>query len=151
MERLPRVVVNLRFQRRLERFVRIVRAEEIGVTHKKTLRIVIGVNEPAGDAVRAVAPNLARVGMKNINTVDQNLCPVASGQCQWEVRVGQVLERSERLRPLSIRPMSPARASKGLICSALAIPNRCARIRNVSVSAREPLAIPRNWRNSPVR
>ena len=73
MERLPRLKVNLRFQRRLERFVRIVRAEEIGVTHKKTLRIIIGINEPAGDAVRAVAPNLPRVGMKYVNTMYYDL------------------------------------------------------------------------------
>ena len=70
MERFPRFAVNLRFQRRLERFVRVVRAEEIGVTHEKTLRIVVGIDEPAGDAVGAVAPYLARVGMKNIDTVD---------------------------------------------------------------------------------
>ena len=115
MERFPRLPVNLRFQRRLERFVGVIRAEEIGVTHEKTLRVIVGIDEPAGDAIRAVAPNLPRVGMKNINTVNRNLCPVASGQCQWEVRAGQVLERSERLRPLSIRPMSPARASNGSI------------------------------------
>ena len=65
--------VNLRFQRRLERFVGVVRAEEIGVTHEKTLRVIVGIDEPAGDAVGAVAPNFTRVGMKNINTVDQNL------------------------------------------------------------------------------
>ena len=73
MERFPGFPVNLRFQRRLERFVRVVCAEEIGVAHEKTLRVVIGINEPAGDAVGAVAANLARVGMKHINTVDGDL------------------------------------------------------------------------------
>ena len=73
MERFPRFPVNLRFQRRLERFVGVIRAEEIGVTHEKTLRIVVGIDEPAGDAVGAVAPYLARVGMKNINTVNSDL------------------------------------------------------------------------------
>ena len=73
VERLPRLVVNLRFQRRLEGFVRVIRAEEISVTHKKTLRVVIGINKPAGDAIRAVAPNLPRVGMKYVNTMYYDL------------------------------------------------------------------------------
>ena len=73
MERLPGFPVNLGFQRRLERFVRVIRAEEIGVPHEKTLRVIVGIDEPAGDAVRAVAPNLPRVGVKHINTVDKNL------------------------------------------------------------------------------
>ena len=73
VERFPSFPVNFGFQRRLERFVGVIRAEEVGVTHEKTLRVIVGIDKPAGDAVRAVAPNLARVGMKHINTVDENL------------------------------------------------------------------------------
>ena len=73
MERFPRLDVNLGFERRLEGFVRIVCAEEIGVAHEKTLRIIIGIDEPAGDAVCAVAPNLPRVGMKYVNTMYYDL------------------------------------------------------------------------------
>ena len=39
------------------------------MTHEKALLVVVGVDEPAGHAVGAVAANFARVGMKNVHAI----------------------------------------------------------------------------------
>ena len=46
----------------LERLVGIARAEEVGVADEEALLVVVGIDEPAGDAVGAVAADLAGVG-----------------------------------------------------------------------------------------
>jgi len=40
------------------------------MANEKTLLVVVGVDEPAGDALRAVAADLARVRMKDVDAVD---------------------------------------------------------------------------------
>ena len=55
VERRPGFLVDLGLQRRLQRAVGIVRAEEVGVADEEALFVVVGVDEPAGDAVGAVA------------------------------------------------------------------------------------------------
>ena len=62
--------VDLGLERRLQRLVGVVRAEEVGVADEKTLLVVVGVDEPAGDAVGAVAPHLAGVGVEDVHAVD---------------------------------------------------------------------------------
>jgi hypothetical protein len=51
VEALPGVLVDLGLQRGLERLVGVVGAEEIGVADEEALLVVVGVDEPAGDAV----------------------------------------------------------------------------------------------------
>ena len=50
--------------------VRVVRAEEVGVADEEALLVVVGVDEPAGDAVGAVAADLAGAGVEDVDAVD---------------------------------------------------------------------------------
>jgi len=118
--------------------------QDISNYESLTLAIIICVDEPAGNAFGTIAADFTSVGVKYIHAVDGDLCVVVCGQCGWKISRSQILDRSDRLRPLSIRPTSVACACAGTICSCVTMPSISARIRNVSVSAREPLAIPRN-------
>ena len=55
VQRRPGFCVDLGLERRLERAVGVVGAEEVGVADEEALLVVVGVDEPAGDAVGAVA------------------------------------------------------------------------------------------------
>ena len=46
VEGLPRVLVDLGLERGLERLVRVVRAEEVGVADEEALFVVVSVDEP---------------------------------------------------------------------------------------------------------
>jgi hypothetical protein len=59
VERGPGFFVDLGLERGLERAVGIVRAEKVGVTHEETFSVVVGVDEPAGYAVGAIAYDFA--------------------------------------------------------------------------------------------
>ena len=80
VERGPGVEVDLRLQRRLERLVGVVRAQEVGVADEEALLVVVGVDEPAGDAVGAVAPHLAGVGVEDVHAANSDLGIVDSDQ-----------------------------------------------------------------------
>ena len=69
VERCPGFLIDLGLQRRLERLVGVVRAQEIGVTDEETLLVIVGVDEPAGDALGAVAADLAGVRVENVHAV----------------------------------------------------------------------------------
>jgi len=69
----PCVFVNLCLESSLERFIWIIGPEEVGVANEETLLVVVGVDEPAGDAVWAVTADFASIGMKDIYTVDLDL------------------------------------------------------------------------------
>ena len=70
LQRRPGFGVDLGLERGLERAVGVVRAEEVGVADEEAFFVVIGVDEPAGDAVGAVADDLAGVGVEDIHAVD---------------------------------------------------------------------------------
>ena len=70
VERGPGFFVDLGLERGLERFVGIVRAEEIGVADEEALFVVVGIDEPAGDAVGAVAADFAGVRVEDVHAVD---------------------------------------------------------------------------------
>src|SRR5262245_46507138 len=55
IESCPGFLVDLGPERGLERLVWIVGAEEVRVAHEEALFVVVGVDEPARDAVGAVA------------------------------------------------------------------------------------------------
>ena len=57
----------------LRAFVRVVGAEEIGVAYEEALLVVVGVNEPAGDAVSAVTADLASVRVEHVDAFDFDL------------------------------------------------------------------------------
>ena len=50
VERFPCLFVDLGFEAAFERFVEIVRAEEISVADEEAFLVVVGVDEPTGDA-----------------------------------------------------------------------------------------------------
>ena len=64
-QRGPRVGIDLGLQGGLQRPVGVVRAEEVGVADEEALLVVVGVDEPAGDALGGVAPYLAGVGVED--------------------------------------------------------------------------------------
>ena len=57
----------------LSALVGIVRAQEVGVADEEALLVVVGVDEPAGDALGAVAAHLAGVGVEDVDAVDLHL------------------------------------------------------------------------------
>ena len=73
VQRGPGVFVNLGLERDLERLIGAASAEEVGVADEEALLVVVGVDEPAGDAVRAVAAHLAGVGVEDVDAVDFDL------------------------------------------------------------------------------
>ena len=73
VERFPGFPVDIGFERRLEGFVRVVGAKEIGVPQEEALLVVVGVDEPTGDSVRAVAADLPGVGMEDVHAVNLDL------------------------------------------------------------------------------
>ena len=74
----PGVEVDFGLERRLERLVGVVRAQEVGVADEEALLVVVGVDEPAGDAVGAVAPHLAGVGVEDVHAVNPHADGVAA-------------------------------------------------------------------------
>lgn len=61
--------VDFRFQRGLESAVGVVGTEEVGVADEEAFFVVVGVDEPAGDAVGAVADDFAGLGFEDIHAV----------------------------------------------------------------------------------
>lgn len=66
----PGVGVDFGLEGGLEGLVGVVGAEEVGVADEEGFFVVVGVDEPAGDAVGAVAPDFAGVGVEDVNAVD---------------------------------------------------------------------------------
>src|SRR5680860_893491 len=73
IERGPGVLVDLGFQRGLERLVGVLRAEEIGVADEEILLVVSRVNEPGGDAFGVVGADLAGVWIEHVDALDPHL------------------------------------------------------------------------------
>ena len=73
VEGFPGFWVDLGFECRSQGFVWGVGAEEVGVADEEALLVVVGVDEPAGDAVGVVAADFAGVGMEYIYAVDLDL------------------------------------------------------------------------------
>ncbi len=73
MEGFPGFLVDLGFERRAQRFVRVVGTEEVGVADEEAFLVVVGIDEPAGDAVGAVAADFAGVGVEYIDAVNSYL------------------------------------------------------------------------------
>jgi len=65
----PGFGVDLGFEGGFERGVGVVLAEEVGVAHEEALAVVVGVEEPAGDAFGAVAADFASGWIEDIDAV----------------------------------------------------------------------------------
>ena len=133
MERGPGFLVDLGFEGGLQGLVRIVRAEKIGVADEEALFVVVGVDEPAGDAVGVVAADFAGIGVEDIHAVDLDLRVVVSGQ--WRVD-------SDLISALSILLISAQSLNKRSEFLGVVISSFVDKSRKVSSSAREPRAMP---------
>jgi hypothetical protein len=94
----PGFFVDFGFEGGFEGFVGIVLTEEVGVADEETFFVVIGIDEPAGDAVGAVAADFAGVGVEDIDAVNFDLELVAGGGKDFDVGFaedGPSLENSE--------------------------------------------------------
>ena len=73
VQALPGFFIDLGLQGGLEGLVRIVGAQEVGVTDEEGFLVVVGVDEPAGDAVGAVADDFAGLRLEDVHAVDLHL------------------------------------------------------------------------------
>ena len=89
MEGFPGLLVDLGFKRRLQRLVRIVRTEKIGLPDKEAFLVVIGIDEPTRYAVGVVAVNLTRVRVKHIHTVNLDLNLTVRCVNDFDVRLSE--------------------------------------------------------------
>ena len=69
VEARPGLLVDLGLQRRLQRLVGIVGAEEVGVADEEALLVVVGVDEPERDAVGALGDHLAGLRLEHVDAV----------------------------------------------------------------------------------
>src|SRR6267378_3094783 len=89
VERGPSLFVDLGFQCGLKRAIRIVCAKKVGVPDEETLFVVVGVDEPAGDAVGAVAADFTSARVKDVYTVNLHLNLTVFGRKNVDVRLAK--------------------------------------------------------------
>ena len=73
VERRPRRLVDLGAQRTLQLLVGLVGTREVGVPHEEALAVVVGVDEPAGDIVGAVAAHLTGRRVVDVHALEGDL------------------------------------------------------------------------------
>ena len=71
----------------------IAGAQEVGVADEERLLVVVGVDEPAGDAIRPVAAHLARIGVEYVHAVDLDLYLPVVGVEDVDVRLAEYHEQ----------------------------------------------------------
>jgi hypothetical protein len=71
--RLPCFLVYFGFECGFEGLVRVVGAEEIGVADEEAFSVVVGVNEPAGDALRVGADDFTGLWFEDVHDFDAHL------------------------------------------------------------------------------
>ena len=69
----PGVGVDFGFEGGFQGGVGIVGAEEISVADEETFLVIVGVDEPAGDAVGTIAANFTGVRVEDVDAVDSDL------------------------------------------------------------------------------
>lgn len=89
MKRGPRLPVDPGFERRLQRTVWIVRAEEIRVADEEALFIVVRVDKPAGDAIGAIAADFAARRIEDIDAENPHLNVVLLRRKDLDVRLAK--------------------------------------------------------------
>ena len=68
----PGILVDFGSEAVFEGVVGVAGAEEVGVADEKALLVVVGVDEPAGDALGAVGAHLAGIGVKHVHAFHLN-------------------------------------------------------------------------------
>ena len=72
MEGSPRLFVYLGLQRCLQRLVLILCSLEVGLSNEEALVVVIGVDEPACDAIGVVTDDLPGCWMEHVHPVESH-------------------------------------------------------------------------------
>jgi len=73
VESCPGFFVDLGLEGGFEGLIGVTCAQEVGVADEEAFHIVVGIDEPAGDAFGAVTADLAGIGVEDIDTVDLDL------------------------------------------------------------------------------
>ena len=73
VQAFPGNFVNFGFESGFEGFVWIVGSEEISVADKEVFFVIVGVNEPASDAIGSTGLDFARLGTEDIDAVEFDL------------------------------------------------------------------------------
>src|SRR5690606_5995743 len=73
VKRFPGFLVDLGFERSTQGIIAIIGSQEVRVTDKETFLVIVGVNEPARDALRTVTSNFPCTGAEHVNTLDLHL------------------------------------------------------------------------------
>ena len=89
IQRFPGFLVDFGFEGGFQGFVRVIRAEEVGVADEEAFFVVVGVDEPAGDAVGAVAADFSGVGVEDVYAVDFDLNFVVFGVENVDIRFAE--------------------------------------------------------------
>ena len=83
VEGRPCLLVDLRVERLPQTLVGVVRAGEVGVTNEETLGVVVRVDEPAGDGVGVVGPDLTGSRVIDVYSADLDLDPSVRVRSIW--------------------------------------------------------------------
>ena len=89
VKRSPRILVDLCLQARLQRFVRIIRAEEVSVADEEALLVVVRINKPARNFVGAVAANFAGAWVEDIYAANLHFDLVIRSVLNFDVRLAE--------------------------------------------------------------
>jgi hypothetical protein len=89
VQRCPGFFVDLGFQCGFEGFVGITCTQEVGVADEEVFHVVIGIDEPAGDAFGAVTAGLAGIGVEDIDAVYLDLDLAVFGVEDVNIRLAE--------------------------------------------------------------
>lgn len=76
----PGVFVDFGAEAGFEGGVGVVGAEEVGLADEEALFVIVGVDEPAGDAFGAVGTDFAGVGVKDVHALHSDAYLVVGGR-----------------------------------------------------------------------
>ena len=72
-EARPGLLVDLRLEGVFKGTIRVVLTEEVGMADEEALLVVVGIDEPAGDAVDVARHDLAGLGFEDVDAADSDL------------------------------------------------------------------------------
>ena len=88
-------------------------AEEVGVADEEAFFVVVGINEPAGDAFRAGADDFAGLGFEDVNAFDVDADLVLADRLDVDVRLAENDEEVAGAGVLQLRRPCAGQDSSG--------------------------------------
>ncbi len=68
----PGVFVDLGLQCGFQALIRVIGAQEICVADEEAFLVIIGIDEPGGDAIRVVRTDVAGIGIEHVDAIYLN-------------------------------------------------------------------------------